>query len=1203
MGEWNDDVIVELGEHMSLQFIVGSAGSGKSTTLYQRVVEEALLAPSKHFFVIVPEQFTMQTQRQLVDLHPRHAILNIDVLSFNRLAHRIFDELGTDVTEVLEETGKSLLLRKVAQEQEANLTVLGAKMKRPGYIAQVKSLISEFSQYNIAPEDLEALLDVEGISEGFRQKGQDLLVIYRAFEDKIAGQYVTSEKILEKLCEVAEDSSLLRGATIVFDGFTGFTPIQNDVLRKLLVLSDRLVVTMTMDAKESIHGRIREQELFAMSKKTIQSLEHMAVEAHVPVEEAIFLRTSAGKRFVEGGQLAHLEANLFRLHAATYKKKDSAENGEETSDALRIVSFASPRQELSYAAAEIARRVRTEGLRYRDFAIVCANLEGYQHYAAEIFRGYDVPYFIDAKREATFNPLLESVHALFSILEDDFSQDSVLRLLRAGMLDCDVDAIDRFENYLLATNLRGRKRYAKPLVLSEKKYTEQERESLEAVRASVYAAVSVFVEMLIAEGDSSVRLRDDVWIRSNAPFSTRLLATALYQFVAQYQMQQKLSARAALCEERGDVSLADTYRQIYALFLKLLDKMVTFLGDEQLSVEEFHEILTSGMESLSVGLLPPSKDCVMIGDIERTRLSDVKILFFIGASDDAIPESIAHGGILTQMDRQKLLALGANLAPSDRERAFMQRFYLYFVMTKPSQELIVSYARVGSDGSALRPSYLVRTLQKLFPELSVDTRENLPVEDYYLSEASLRERYVHCLLAYAGGPATAEVSEELALLYAKEGENTSLADAAFYRHQAEHLSPAVREAIYGGDITTSISRLESYAQCAYSYYLQYLLFLREREEYALEALDLGNLYHDVLDRYARRLGENKEAWDQISDNESTEILEASLEESLTYFDKTDSFEEPRGAYTLQRVRTTLEQTIRVLRDQVRKGEFVPSGFEVDFHEVRDTEALSIAIDEMHKIRLRGKIDRIDLAEVKGKVYVKIVDYKSSGKDIDFNKLYNGTQVQLILYMDAAMEAVRAAHPDQEVLPGAMFYYHIDRPLLEEDDLQKAKKANPDADPAELLDVAIRRALRVKGLINEDPDVVQALDRGIEVGTESEVIPVGRKKDGAYTNGSDIISHDDFQTLSDYVHLQMERTGRLLSDGVITCAPLRGNDDNDACKYCSYHSVCGFDPSIDGFYYRKMGKLAENRASLQKKFANLQEKVEELQEEAKEREGR
>lgn len=1129
---------------MSLQFIVGSAGSGKSTFLYQKLIKEAMADPGGHYLVIVPEQFTLATQQQLVAMHPSHVIMNIDVLSFQRLAYRVFDELGTDTLEVLEETGKQLLLRKVAQEQEENLGVLRKNMKRPGYLMQMKSLISELSQYDISPEEFQQHLKEPAISPALYQKAQDILIMYRGFCEKMQGTYLTAEGILQKLMEVAPDSAVLGGATMVFDGFTGFTPIQNQLLQTLMPLTKKMLFTVTCDIREPLFGKIEEQELFAMSREMVRRLTALASQVGILVEDVIYQKGQG--RFVPGGMLQHLEQNLFRQTGRTYRRKA----GE---DAIEIAGLSNPRQELLYVAAEIERQVRKKHMRYRDFAVVCADMEQYAYLAPQVFWQLHIPCFLDTRSEITFHPLIETLSSLFALPEENFSYESVMRHLRAGMSGLSVDEVDELENYLLAAGIRGEKKYREIFAVIPRGYTPEQLVMLNELRERFYRPVAEFLS-------GFPRKRGTV----------RDISEALYHFCRSYQMEEQLMQQAEEFRCANDEVRAREYEQIYGIVMDLLDKLVFILGEEEVSLGEYGEILSSGFESVSIGTIPPGNDQVLVGDLERSRQQQIKVLYLIGANDGAIPKAMSHGGILSQPDRQSMKAAHMEVAPTDRERAFMQRFYLYLVMTKPSEKLVVTYSRINHEGRAIRKSYLIRSLLKMFPFLKEEVYETLPVNNRLLTRETAAEYYVEGLRSFAAGDA---VPEDFWPLAAWEWERDKekqkrLMEGAFYFHKEETLSRAAVDAVFGNEMQESVSRLEQYARCAYSYFLKYGLKLMPRQEYSFEKADMGNLYHMALEYYSKGIQKMPEVnWYTITREESDALLKEAVRHTYQTMTKTQALEDARDLFFLHRMEQTLRQTVWALQEQVRKGSFVPSAFEVDLKEVGDLDALTYQLDEMHRLRLQGKVDRVDLWEKEDKVYVKIVDYKSGSKDLDMNQLYHGLQVQLVLYMDAVSEGLQKQYPNRQVEPGAMFYYHIDRPVVE----AEACRGNDSSRQ-------ILKELRMRGVVNRDDVVIDALHHGLE-GT-SDVIPVGRKKDGTPSSRSHVLSGDEMRLLGDYTKMQMAATGEQILQGKIDCSPCRLGDFT-GCTYCDYHGICGFDSSLEGFSYRRLSQEDNAQEVMQK----------------------
>ena len=734
---------------MSLQFIFGNSGSGKSDFLYDSVLKQAKENKEQQFLIIVPEQFTMQTQRELVERQKQHAIMNVDVLSFARLAYRVFDDLGKQNVVVLEETGKNLVLRKVAEQKKAELKVLGANMNKMGYVGEVKSLISELMQYNVRPDALAEFLEKEPLGEGLSLKMQDVLTMYQGFTEYLKGRYITAEEVLELLYDVAEESKLLCGSVIVLDEFTGFTPIQNRLMEKLLVLAKKVSVSVTMDVREDFYQCRGVHELFAMSKKTVASLLKVAELCKVPVEEPIVLPTGEKRRYAGAPDLYFMEQNLFRPGAGSYRYKvsekamKSNKNHEKLTDSqleetpdIRITSLKNPREELKFAAREIVRLTREQGYRYRDIAVVTGDVQQYGNYVPEIFEQYHIPYFIDQTKNILFHPFIECIRAILEMIEYDFSYESVFRFLRCGLaekiipqgklssMELELDGetgeksaqckeqtihrlteqeIDRLENYVLARGIRGASRWSKPWTFVMPDGTLEDMERLNEIREAVYEN---FKPLLMA-----FRGKENT-------VSTQTFE--LYSLIRRLDMEQLLKERGEFFEKNGNQARAKEYDQIYKIVMDLFDKVTSLLGDETMTIREYSDILDAGFEAAKVGIIPPGNDTVTVGDIERTRLNHIKILFFVGVNDGVVPKAGNQGGIISQFEREKMAEYHLELAPGAREKVFIQKFYLYLNMTKPSERLYVTFCRVNSDGKALRRSYLIGTLLKLFPQLVVE---------------------------------------------------------------------------------------------------------------------------------------------------------------------------------------------------------------------------------------------------------------------------------------------------------------------------------------------------------------------------------------------------------------------------------------------------------------------------------------------------
>lgn len=1189
---------------MSLQFIFGNSGSGKSDFLYDSVLKQAKENKEQQFLIIVPEQFTMQTQRELVERQKQHAIMNVDVLSFARLAYRVFDDLGKQNVVVLEETGKNLVLRKVAEQKKAELNVLGANMNKMGYVGEVKSLISELMQYNIRPDALAEFLEKEPLGEGLRLKMQDVLTMYQGFTEYLKGRYITAEEVLELLYDVAEESKLLCGSVIVLDEFTGFTPIQNRLMEKLFVLAKKVSVSVTMDVREDFYQCRGVHELFAMSKKTVASLLKVAELCKVPVEEPIVLPTGEKRRYAGAPDLYFMEQNLFRPGAGSYRYKVSEkamrsnENHEKLTDSqleetpdIRITSLKNPREELKFAACEILRLTREQGYRYRDIAVVTGDVQQYGNYVPEIFEQYHIPYFIDQTKNILFHPFIECIRAILEMIEYDFSYESVFRFLRCGLaekiipqgklstMELELDGetgeksaqckeqtihrlteqeIDRLENYVLARGIRGASRWSKPWTFVMPDGTLEDMERLNEIREAVYEN---FKPLLM-----------DFRGKENT-VSTQTFE--LYSLIRRLDMEQLLKERGEFFEKNGNQARAKEYDQIYKIVMDLLDKVTSLLGDETMTIREYSDILDAGFEAAKVGIIPPGNDTVTVGDIERTRLNHIKILFFVGVNDGVVPKAGNQGGIISQFEREKMAEYHLELAPGAREKVFIQKFYLYLNMTKPSERLYVTFCRVNSDGKALRRSYLIGTLLKLFPQLVVEE----PSEEETLEGVLTAESALPFLMEGLNKPVEDEEAWTalLAWYLSDEGDREKalqLFDAAFGVHQDDAISKAVTKALYGNTLDNSVTRLEQFAACAFAHYLSYGLRLRERELQQFASVDMGNIYHDVLERFAKGIEMSEYTWFDIPQEAQDALLSQSMEDAIAGSGIGDVFEDARNSYLLKRMETTAKRTIWALMLQVRKGKFVPSGFEVSFSRAERLDAVQFQLGEDEKMRLRGRIDRIDTYETDDKVYVKIIDYKSGNTSFSLLNFYYGLQLQLVVYMNVALELTKKIYKGKDTEPAGIFYYHITDPMVDSD----------GGESEEEIRRSILEQLKVGGLVNEDPEIYGAMDTDF-TGTSS-VIPVALKADGSLKAASKTASAYEFGLMSDYVRKKIEHVGKEIFAGNVSVKPyLLG--DRSGCDYCPYHTICGFDVRMPGFSYQQFEKFDSSEEIL----AHIREEVE------------
>lgn len=1100
---------------MPLKFVFGPSGSGKSSYLYQHVIQESMKYPERNYIVLVPEQFTMQTQKDLVMMHERKGIMNIDVLSFARLAYRVFEETGGGGLPVLDDEGKNLILRKIAGDYESELKMLGGHMKKQGYISEVKSVISEFTQYDIGEDEIERVMESAGESSRLYYKLADIRLLYRGFTDYLREKYITKEELLDVLSREVEKSERLKNSTVVLDGFTGFTPVQDRLLGELMRHCREVIVTVTMDRRENPYVYEHPYQLFALSKQMVTSLLQIAKQNKIPVEEPVELYDHVPWRFKEQEALAFLEKHLFRYGAGAYEKEQ---------EQVKLHLAKNPREEAYAVAEQVRRMMREDGYRLRDIGVIVSDMDVYADHLKQAFIKYDIPFFMDHKRSILLNSFVEYIRSVLHMAEQSFSYESVFRFLRTNLAGFTYEEIDELENYVIGLGIKGYKHWQEKWTRKLRGMAQEDLDKMNHYRRQLVEKVDGLIYVL--------RQR-----RKTVADITR----AIYEFMVQENLQVRLAEQEELFKAKGELALAREYAQIYRIVIELFDKFVELLGDEQVSLSEYCKLLDAGLEEARVGVIPPEVDQVVIGDMQRTRLKDIKALLFAGANDVYLPGALLRTGLLSELDREKFAREKLTLSAGGKEKAYVQKFYLYLNLTKPSEKLDIYYSKVSADGKSVRPSYLIQELQKLFPKLKVRDEER------YLKEQELTENIGFDRMIREFVQKRHETDGAWCELYNWYKKNPKwqekverFLEAGYYRKPLDALTEEAAKRLYGEEFETSITRMERFAVCAFSHFLTYGLGLREREEYDFQAADLGNVCHRALERFSYKVEREAGDWLKLTEEKRKQYVEESVEEAIADYGNSILYSSSRNAYLIVRMKRMLEKTVWALTKQLATGDFKPSAYELRF--------------------ANGKIDRVDTCEDGDCVYVKVIDYKTGSKSFDVTALYHGLQLQLMVYMDAALQLEQKKHPEKEILPAGVFYYRIQDPLID-----RPKEGEEQE--------AILKELKPDGMISLEKEVLEHLDHCM-VG-ESSVIPVKYNKNGSLSKSSKAASAQDFYLMMKYAVNKVEEIRQKILSGDVKVNPYRRGTET-SCDYCSYRQICGFDTKMEGYRYREIEAMSVDK---------------------------
>ena len=1184
---------------MSLILIPGASGSGKSHMLFLSVLQEAQAHPEKRFIVLVPEQNTLQTQKTLVNMSECGGIWNIDVLSFTRLAYRVFEQTGVARRQVLSETGKVLLLRLIAAREGARIPLLSGILDRPGMLSEIKSILSEMDQYGIGAGELK---EMEKLAQGanahpaLSRKLSEIALVQEAFERYQADHFITGEKLPRVLSEKAVLDETLKGAVLCLDGFTGLTPAQLQVVTTLLLLVEKMTVTVTIDPDQLLRGgrpdlnKIRsmnpgDHELFALSKRTIRSLVDCADQAGAEVTFRFVPETSPG-RHAKGSELWWLERHFLRpgreglrpypgqeqtgdAPARSLRGEDSCEGRaqeegaeNETSQPHQIFlrQCADPWDEAVSAAVTIEELVR-RGVRYREIAVVCGSLKEYAEYLRRSFAVYGIPCYIDRSSTVVMNPAFEFVRCAIEVLEKNYSYESVMALFRTGLvLDPEGGDIDLLENYLLAAGIRGRKMWEEP-------FHRMTRDRREAIRAEADRIRAGFMEKFVPFAR----------IMKKSKALVPEYAGAVWQLLLDFDAPAKLDALSRECREEGREDRAQEYAAMIRVICGVLEEASGLMGEETVSRSQFAEILRAGFEEAKIGILPRGIDQVQVADLERSRLEQIRVVLFTGLNDGFVPRRRTSGGVLTDYEREILRSSRIHLAPTAREDANIQQFYLYLALTRPSQALYLSWSSATRSAQELRPSGVLRSIRALFPHARWEAASSTALFESVTSLQTGR-----AVLARAIGdhlyadPATAGRDlpklQELVNLFRRNAgfgrqKTEALLQKLSQEERPENLDEETALFLYGEILKGSITRLEEFAACAFRHFADYGLLLREREEFAIRTLDIGNLLHRSVELFSRKLSEDPSqgSWRSLTEEQRDNLAHRCFLEALAEENGQELYTETRRSEgILERCEQILVRSVKTLQRQIRAGAFEPVRFELNFGGLDEDSVWIGNLPGGGRMRLGGKIDRIDECEEEGakRLYIKIVDYKSSPHDFDLGSLIAGEQLQLMVYLDAAADLARKEHPDREIVCAGAFYFSFQDPVAE---------VTRQMTTEQIEDVIVSE-MKMKGLVNGRSDVVERLDQSLTQQGASLVVPVTRNKTpGELRSSQSVVTDRQFDLLRGYARDRMRRIADAILSGQILPKPSRKDPGTSACTWCPYRDVCRFDPRAKDMAYRDREK--------------------------------
>lgn len=1097
---------------MSLRLIYGRAGTGKSQFCFDEIRKR--IKEEKKIYVITPEQFSFTSEKKLLDSLENEAVINAEVITFNRMAYRVMSEVGGLKKVNLSKSGKAMLIHSILSTQSSSLKVL---TKSDDNIELVNNSIKEFKKHNITVDKLNDVT-IAVSDQYLKLKLEDMKVLYEKYQEEIANKYIDEEDVLSILAKNIDKTDMFKDAVIYIDEFVGYTEQEYEIIRKLLSLTKQVNITACIDKLDNTKNN--ETDIFSINKETVQRLIKIAKEENQTLEKPVQLTIL--KRF-KTEELKHLENNLYNIKYSKYE-----------TEVKNIELFLAKNQfsEIENIAKKIVKLVRDDGYRYNDISIITKNIDTYSNITKAIFNKYDIPVYIDKKKELSQNILVKYVLSIVEIFAKNWSYEAVFNYLKTGFIGIKQDDLYMLENYCLKYGIRSSKWYKEDWKIAE---SSEELQKLNELRRTVVEPLLTFKEKLTRTKTS------------------KEISKAIYEFLIDNNVNEILSDKAKELEDIGELELAGLYKTSWDILIDVLDEIVLVLNEDKITFEEYVKVLKVGLQNSGLGSIPMTFDQVIVGDVDRSRTHKVKAVFIIGLNDGAFPSVNRDEGFFNDKDRDYLKENGLELAKGTKSQIFEENFNIYKALLVAEESLYLSYASSDNLGKSLRPSMLVSKIKKMYPKLQEESDIIKQIDSVTTKKATFEELLENIRRA-KDNEEISKVWFELYDLYSNDSEYKGKLEAAIkgldYTNKPVNINKENLEKLYGETLNTSISKLEQYKRCAFSFYLKYGLQLSDKSLFKIESLDTGTFMHDVIDEFFDQVIQREIKLSEIEDSKIEEIVNSIINEKLTLNRNYIFTGTAKYRVLTNRLKKVVLKSITYIIQTIKDSDFEVFGNEVEFNKNKKYKPIEIELEDGKKVELVGKIDRIDLAKNKDGKYVRIIDYKSSIKNIDLNEVVAGLQIQLLTYLDAVTKL-------EDVIPAGILYFNLIDPIVKAD----RNMSNEE------IEQEIKKQFKMQGLILADVNVVRMMDKKLEKGA-SNIVPayIDSTDSLSYTRSS-AVTKEQFNNLQKYTNKIIKQIAKEILSGNIDIKPSYNTKNKKTpCEYCKYKSICNFDPNCNSYYY-------------------------------------
>lgn len=1084
--------------------------------------------------LLVPDQFTLQMERALFARTGKEALMDIEVLSLSRLGYRLLAELGGSKRSFIDKYGRHMLLADIARTERAHLQVFCGLERKNSFIEMVNNFISELKQFNCGSTEL-AMIARE-LPEGSyaAKKLADLTLLYEEYERRIAGKYTDSEDYIDLFLAKIPQSQLIRDNDIWIYGFDSFAPKAMSVIGELMGNAREVQVVLTADRERDS----RDSELFALPELVMHRLQEAAEARGIGCERQAIPETY--RLPDRAPAMVRIEQELYALPAKPAKSLGDCEG-------LHLVTAANLYNEAESAAVYVLHLVRDLGYHYHEIQLICNDQEERGPILRRIFREYGIDLVSDASRDILQSPIVRYITALISVVIEKYRTDTVLRTLKSGCSDLTPEELTDLENYVIKYRIRGGM-WKKPFTKGLQEYGEEALARLNAIRAKAMLPMLSFEKIFKSE-------------------TTADFIAALYQYLYQeVQLPERIGALIASQQEMGRTELAEETQQIWGKVVGILDQMQEIAGQQAFDARSFLDLFTVGLSQVEIGVLPPTKDGLMMGTMQRTRSGNIKALVVVGANEGILPQEKPAPGLFGNDEKELFQEKGIALCKVDSVRQLEERLAIYRNLSRPRTQLWMSCSMADIEGNLSKPSGIFVRLTELFPQLAVEkdvlNRTGEAQTALACGGVAPLRHLTEALQETMEGKSLGEPWTEMLAWYQHhdDAKLTPIRKGLAFTNKQEALGRKVADALYKRDFDTALSlspsRLEHYARCAFSHLIQYGLKPEERRVFAVAPREIGDIYHQCLMELTAKLTlpdvpvtAPESPWMTMTREECRTFVEQTVARETASYREGLFQLGSEEQYRSRRIADICEKVCWVCIEQVRAGQILSSRFEVPFGRGRAIPPIAVEA-EGRQIFIEGKIDRVDI--LRGE-RVKIIDYKTGNENFSKSEAEAGYRLQLMLYLNACLGEHTGGAARK---PAGVFYFHISEPMVD-----WSAKA-PDA---EKLAQEVRKNFKMNGVLVDDPQVIESIAG--DFSGYSEILPLRNGKDGiSATSGDTLLSETEFAALTETVSQKVTELCRDLAAGKIDIEPMKTRD-RSACTYCQYKGICRFDTIFEGCRWR------------------------------------